>query len=85
MASPTVPVITLLTSPPQIISRPHPSPSPQVKEYVPPPPESADVSVPTNMSLDQLRGLVETKRAALEAWCRTAYGEVGLARAGRFR
>jgi hypothetical protein len=48
----------------------------QVKEYVPPPPEAADVSVPTNMSVDQLRAAAEAKRAALETWCRTAYGEV---------
>lgn len=48
----------------------------QVKEYVPPPPE-ADVAVPTNMSVEQLRAAAEAKRAALENWCRTAYGEVG--------
>ncbi|KAI8468810.1 MAG: vacuolar H+ ATPase V1 sector, subunit C [Monoraphidium minutum] len=47
----------------------------QVKEYVPPPPDAADVSIPANMSLDQLRASAEAKRAAVEQWCRTAYGE----------
>lgn len=47
----------------------------QVKEYVPPPPEAADITVPANMSLEQLRNAAEAKRAAVEQWCRTAYGE----------
>lgn len=47
----------------------------QVKEYVPPPPESVDTAVPTNMSVDQLRNSVEAKRLLLDGWCRTAYGE----------
>lgn len=47
----------------------------QVKEYVPPPPEAADVAVPANMSVEQLRAEAEKKRGGLENWCRTAYGE----------
>jgi len=47
----------------------------QVKEYVPPAPEGAAAEVPVNMSLDQLKAEGEAKRATLETWCRTAYGE----------
>jgi hypothetical protein len=48
----------------------------QIKEYVPPAPESLNAEVPTNMSLDQLKAEGEAKRGTLETWCRTAYGEV---------
>ena len=47
-----------------------------MKEYVPPAPEAATAEVPVNMSLDQLKAEGEAKRATLETWCRTAYGEV---------
>jgi hypothetical protein len=47
-----------------------------VKEYTPPAPEAAGVEVPANRSIESLKAEGESKRAALEAWCRTAYGEV---------
>lgn len=53
----------------------------QVKEYVPPAPEAADAP-PTSLSLVQLKADGEAKQAALEGWCKTAYGEVSLPRGG---
>jgi hypothetical protein len=46
-----------------------------VKEYVPPAPEAADAP-PTSLSLTQLKAEGEAKQAALQNWCKTAYGEV---------
>jgi hypothetical protein len=48
-----------------------------VKEYVPAAPEAADAP-PTSLSLVQLKADGEAKQAALESWCKTAYGEVSL-------
>jgi hypothetical protein len=42
---------------------------------VPPAPEAADAP-PTELSLNQLKAEGQAKQAALEAWARTAYGEV---------
>lgn len=48
----------------------------QVKEYVPPAPEAVNAP-PSELPLAQLRAEGQAKQAALEAWARTAYGEVG--------
>eukprot|EP00775_Hariotina_reticulata_P014548 gene14548-104_t len=46
----------------------------RVKEYAAPPPEVAGAPA-TNLSLAQLKAEGEAKQAALESWCKTAYGE----------
>lgn len=46
----------------------------QVKEYVAPPPEVSGAPA-TSLSLAQLKAEGEAKQAALESWCKTAYGE----------
>ena len=61
----------------------------QVKEYAPPAAAggaegdgeaagaaAAAAAPPAGASVEQLRAAAEAKRAALEAWCRAAYGEV---------
>jgi hypothetical protein len=48
----------------------------QVKEYVPPAAEAVNAP-PSELSLSQLKAEGQAKQAALEAWARTAYGEVG--------
>lgn len=89
---PSSPPRSALPRPARHPPRPPAPRPPQVKEYVPPPPEAADVAVPANMSVEQLRAEAEKKRGGLENWCRTAYGEVGVdggvggqARGGRAR
>lgn len=47
----------------------------QVREYVAP--EGGEVV--SAAASEQLKKDVESKKAALEAWCKTAYGEVGSA------
>jgi len=45
-----------------------------VREYVPPS-ESGEMST---AQADQMRANLESKRAAMEMWCRTAYDQVSL-------
>ncbi len=51
----------------------------QVREYNPPA-EGAELST---AQAEQLKRDAEAKKAALEQWCKTAYGEVGVGVGGR--